>query len=434
MAMAAGMLSRRGVVVRVGETLLASQVESWPTGMQRVVIDEPYEFVPPVYSEWWPIMLRFILRRYLRKSFGIHSIECRHVERLKASLAAGHSIMLAPNHCRMSDPVVLGVLGIEADCHLFAMASWHVFKQSRFQTFMTRRMGAFSILREGKDRQAIETAIDIMISRRRPLIVFPEGAITRHNDLIDEMMEGPSFIARQVAKRLKKEGKPGEVVIHPVATRYAFQGDISATLGPDLDALETALSWQPQRQLSIVERIGRIGQALLSLKEIEFAGTPSNGNIYERAEKLIEDELTKLEAKWHVKDTSGNAMVRVKRVRSAILPDMMAGRVTPEERERRWRDLAALYYAQNISHYPRDYILREKNLPERVVETVERLQEDFTDRQRVHEPFHAVIQVGEAIPVGTERVRDELGDPVMAEVRRQLQTMINELAAERVAV
>ena len=126
--------------------------------------------------------------------------------------------------------------------------------------------------------------------------------------------------------------------------------------------------------------------------------------------------------------------MRVKRLRSAIVPDMMAGRVSLEDRDRRWRDLAAAYYAQNISHYPRDYILREKNYPERVVETVERLQEDFTDVMSVHEPFHAVIQVGEAIPVGTERVRDELGDPVMADVRHQLQTMINEMAAERTAV
>src|SRR6185295_10935123 len=149
--------------------------------------DEPYDFVPPVYSEWWPTILRFMLRGYLRKSFGIDSIECRHVERLRASLAARHCIMLAPNHSRMCDPMVLGVLGMEADCHLFAMASWHVFKQSRFQTFMTRRMGAFSVLREGQDRQAIETAINILLERRRPLIVYPEGAITRHNDLIEEM-------------------------------------------------------------------------------------------------------------------------------------------------------------------------------------------------------------------------------------------------------
>src|SRR3954447_23960115 len=399
--------------------------------MQRVVIDEPYKFVPPVYSEWWPTMLRFILQPYLRKSFGIHSIECRHVERLKASLAAGNSIMLAPNHCRMSDPVVLGVLGMEANCHLFAMASWHVFKQSRFQTFMTRRMGAFSVLREGNDRQAIETAINILVSRRRPLIVYPEGAISRHNDLIEEMMEGPSFIARQVAKRLKKEGKPGGVVIHPVATRYAFEGDLASTVGPDLDALETELSWQPQHHRGVVERIEMVGQALLALKEIEFLGATTTGNIFERAEKLVQDVLNRLEDTWEVKDRSGSPTMRVRRLRTIIMPDMMAGRVTPEERERRWRDLAAAYYAQNISHYPRDYILREKNLPERVVETVERLQEDFTDQMTVHRPFRAVIQVGEAIPVGTERVRDELGDPIMAEVRRQLQTMINEMAAER---
>src|SRR6187401_3570431 len=206
--------------------------------MQRVVIDEPYKFVPPVYSDWWPTMLRFILRRYIRKLYGVERIECRNVERLKASLAAGDSIILAPNHSHMADPMVLGVLGMEADCHLFAMASWHVFKQSRFQTFMTRRMGAFSVHREGNDRQAIEAAIDILVSRQRPLIVFPEGAITRHNDLIVEMMDGPSFIARQVAKRLKKEGKPGGVVIQPIATRYAFNGDVAAALGPDLDALE----------------------------------------------------------------------------------------------------------------------------------------------------------------------------------------------------
>ena len=402
--------------------------------MQRVVIDEPYEFVPPVYSEWWPTLLRFCLRRYLRKNHGVHSIECRNVERLRASRAAGHSILLAPNHSHMADPMVLGVLGMEADCHLFAMASWHVFKQSRFQTFMTRRMGAFSVLREGNDRQAIETAIEILVARKRPLILFPEGAITRHNDLIGEMMDGPSFIARQVAKRLKQENKPGGVVIHPVATRYAFNGDLVKAIGPNLDALETLLSWQPQRHLSLVDRIGKIGQALLSLKEIEFLGGSRGGNLYERADNLVEEVLTKLEADWHIADSSGSPTMRVKRLRTAILPEMVAGRVSPDDRERRWRDLAAAYYVQQISHYPRDYILRDKNLPERVVETVERLQEDFTDKISLHEPLHAVIQVGEAISVGTQRVRDEAGDPIMAEVRRQLQTMIKDLAAERVPV
>jgi hypothetical protein len=141
-----------------------------------------------------------------------------------------------------------------------------------------------------------------------------------------------------------------------------------------------------------------------------------------------------LESRWQLKDKSGGVMARVKRLRTVILADMMAGKVAPEERQRRWRDLSASYYAQQMSQYPRDYILREKNLPERVVETVERFEEDFTDRTHKFEPFHAVIKVGEAITVSPHRDRDAAGDPVMAEVKRQLQSMLNELAAERTPV
>ena len=47
------------------------------------------------------------------------------------------------------------------------------------------------MLREGNDRKALETAINILVDGKRPLIMFPEGAITKHNDIINEMMEGP---------------------------------------------------------------------------------------------------------------------------------------------------------------------------------------------------------------------------------------------------
>jgi len=402
--------------------------------MQKVIIDEPYEFVPPVYSDWWPRILRLYLRYHIRKTYGVHSFEFRGTERLQASLATGNSIMLTPNHCRLADPMVLGMMSIQAGTYLYAMASWHLFKQSWFQTFMIRRMGAFSVLREGNDRQAIDTAINILLARRRALVMFPEGALTRHNDLVEEMMEGPSFIARQVAKRIKKQSLPGEMVIHPVAIRYAFQGDLEAALLPVLDEFENRFSWYPQRNLSIVERITKIGGALLALKEVEYLGVPRPGNPYERVERLINHILGDLESRWELKDTSGGVMARVKRLRTVILPDMMAGRVTPEERERRWRDLSASYYVQQMSHYPRDYILREKNLPERVVETVERFEEDFTDQTHKYEPFHVVIQVGEAITVGPHRDRNEAGDPIMAEVKRQLQSMLDALAAEQTPV
>lgn len=402
--------------------------------MQEVVFDEPYQFVPPYYSNWGPHILRHYVRRYIRTAYGVHSVESRHVDRLRASIESGNSVMLAPNHCRLADPMVLGVMALDVPSYLFAMASWHLFKAGAFQTFIIRALGAFSVLREGNDRKSLEAAIDILVAGKRPLIVFPEGALTKHCDLINEMMDGPTFLARQAVKRLRKAGSSRNVVIHPVAVRYTFDGDLAQAVLPRLDVLESRLSWQPMHKLPMYERIAKLGDALLALKEIEYLGAAKTGNLYDRADQFINTVLTRVEDAWQQKDRSGGIVSRVKRLRTLILADMVAGKVTPEEREQRWHDLAALYYAQQISHYPRDYITAGKNLPERVIETVERLEEDFTDHTHKYEPLHAVVEVGEAIPVGAERERNGEGDSIMAEVRRQLQSMMDGLAAERTPV
>jgi hypothetical protein len=66
-----------------------------------------------------------------------------------------------------------------------------------------------------------------------------------------------------------------------------------------------------------------------------------------------------------------------------------------------------------------------------VIETVERFEEDFTDKSLKFSPFHAVIEVGEAIEVSTQRDRAAASDPIMDEVKRQLEAMLSKLAAER---
>ena len=102
-----------------------------------------------------------------------------------------------------------------------------------------------------------------------------------------------------------------------------FNGDLAKTVTPTLEHLETQLSWQPQSHLSLVERIGKIGGAFLSLKEIEFLGATQQGNPYERAEKLMTTVLARLESDWQIKDTTGGVIARVKRIRTAILPELM---------------------------------------------------------------------------------------------------------------
>ena len=200
--------------------------------MQKVIIEEPYKFVPPGRSDWWPRLVGLVLNRHLRKDHAIHSVECREVQRIRDSFDAGHGVLMTPNHCRLSDPMLLGVLGKHMKRNMHVMASWHLFKQDKFSGFLTRKLGAFSVYREGIDRQAINTAVDVLVAGKRPLVMFPEGAISRHNDQLMPLMDGPSFIARTAAKRREKNnaqggnaqgGKSrGNVVVHPIAIRYFF--------------------------------------------------------------------------------------------------------------------------------------------------------------------------------------------------------------------
>lgn len=403
--------------------------------MQNVVIEEPYKFVPPFYGSFYPSLIQAGLKYYLRYKYGIRSIEARGVERLQQSLDEGHGVLIAPNHCRLCDPLTFSPICKQIKRHMHAVASWHLFKQDRFMRFVLRGMGAFSIYREGVDRIALNTAVDILVNGKRPLVVFPEGAVSRHNDVLMPMMEGTSFIARTAAKRREKLGTKGGVVVHPIAIRYYFQGDLEATITPVLEEIESHFAWYPNSDIELIPRLQKIGQALLSLKEIEYMGAARVGDFYERMDTLIEDVLTRLEREWKIKEIEAGIVARVKNLRTAIVPEMIKNNLPPEERQRRWRQLAACYYVQQMSHYPRNYVRRsEKNITEHILETVERFEEDFTDRVHQHGPFHVVLQVGTPIRVSTERKRGAETDPIMDGIRTQLTEMLAVLIAEATRV
>ena len=126
--------------------------------------------------------------------------------------------MLTPNHPRTADPMVMCYLAQQTPCNFYAMASWHLFNQDWLSRLVIRLMGAFSVNREGLDRQAVDHAIEILQNAERPLIIFPEGTTSRTNDQLMSLMEGPAFIARTAAKRRAKNDN-GKVVVHPVGIK-----------------------------------------------------------------------------------------------------------------------------------------------------------------------------------------------------------------------
>jgi len=389
--------------------------------MQRIIIDKPYVPVPPHRGRFWPAILSLYVPRLLRKKYGVTRVDCVHADRVKQSLAAGHGILLAPNHCRDEDPFVLNSLSRGVGTPFYIMASWHAFMQSRRQRFLLNRAGAFSIYREGIDRTAVNTAVDILESAERPLVIFPEGFINRTNDIVQDLLDGTALIARTAAKRRAKSDPNKKVVIHPIAMRYKFIGDINGPADKLLDEIETRLTWARQA-LPLYDRIHKAGSALLALKELEYLGQADNGPVGPRLDKLANAIIGPLEDQWLKERHEDSVPSRVKRLRSAILPDMTKGELEEAELQRRWKNLADLYLAQQLFHYPPDY-LQNNPSPERILETIERLEEDLTDRIRVHGEIHATITVGEAIEVSPDRPRGG-ADPLLINVHDQLVSML----------
>ena len=399
--------------------------------MQNIILEKPYKFIPPHRGNLWPsVIQRFkLFQIYLQRSAGVTSFEIRNEDRLKRSLAADHGILLTPNHSRPCDPVTLGWLAGQVHTHLFAMASWHLFQQDRFTAFAIHKMGAFSVYREGVDRKAINTAIEILTKAERPLVLFPEGAVTRTNDKLSALMDGVAFIARSAAKRRKKIDASTKVVVHPVGIKYLFRGDIQTTLSPVLNEIENRFSWHPQDRKPLLDRIRNVGYGLLALKEIEYFGQPQIGKLADRLQGLINQLLHPLEQEWLGSPSHGSVVPRIKSLRMKILPDMVEGKVDERERERRWDQLAKLYLSQQVFSYPPDYLTSEPTV-DRLLETVERYEEDLTDETRVHGNLHAIIEVGEAIEVSEKRDRTTSTDPLMRSIETELQSMLDALAIE----
>ncbi|MGL4551473.1 MAG: 1-acyl-sn-glycerol-3-phosphate acyltransferase, partial [Gemmataceae bacterium] len=130
---------------------------------------EPYRFVPPYRGTFWYRLSRGLITRTLRKAHGVTRLHFSGVDHLRESLGRKAGVLLAPNHCRGADPFAVGLLAGEVPQPVYFLASSHLFRQGRFRAWMLRRLGSFSVWREGPAREAIRESARILASAERPL-------------------------------------------------------------------------------------------------------------------------------------------------------------------------------------------------------------------------------------------------------------------------
>lgn len=397
--------------------------------MQNIFIEREYKFIPPFRNRFFPWLVNRtgFFPWYLKRTAGVIGCELRNENKLVESLKAGHGVLVTPNHPSTLDPIALSHLAYRTNTLFYAMASWHLFHTSRTERLAIRFMGGFSVYREGLDRQALDMAIHILSEAERPLVVFPEGTATRTNDRLSAMLDGVSFMARAAAKKRAKQDPAKKVVVHPVAIKYLYVGDMNKDALPLLEQIEKRLTFRPLTEVSAIERLRRIGEALLALKEIEYFGEVRSGTLAVRQQDLVERLMGPIEQEWLGKTQTGGIVARIKNVRMKVFPDIARGAVDEQERARRFRQLADTYLAQQIAFYPEGYFGDDVTI-ERIVETIERFEEDLTDEAPTLGPLKVIIDVLDAIEVDPQRDRSAESDVLMDQITQTIQARLNELA------
>lgn len=396
-----------------------------------VVVEKEYRFIPPHRGNLIPWLIqRFrLVDLYLARKYGVVEHECRNLHHFMQACQAGQSILLAPNHCRYSDPLVLGWPARFAKTHLFAMASWHLFSASRFQACAIQKMGAFSILREGIDRQSLEMAIDILGRAERPLILFPEGATTRSNDKLHPLLDGVTFIARAAAKRRAKHDG-GSVVIQPVAIKYLYRGDIATWVANALGRLEKDLGWRPTYGQCLSSRVEQIANAVFAMCEVRYSGQPAARSFRSRKDDLVRTLLDQAELRYGISSKEEiEPLTRIRKLRST-LSTALSSSSSLKEREagRHYADITDL--AQRLYYFPHQCL--EKNLisETEILEALEGLQEILLGRSDFPGPFKVIVDFGEPIPAAPDRCPRGVADPLLCQLAQSLSSMLGKLACE----
>jgi len=286
--------------------------------MNRYLMEKPPKWWSPKLSPFWLQVWRPFRRRFRIRGQQLLDIDVRGAEHVRTAVDSGQGVLITPNHSTHADCYSMFGASDRAGMPFYYMVAWQVLGQGHWlRRLALRQHGCFSVDREGTDVQAFRQAVDILKSARNPLVIFPEGEVYHCNDRLRPFREGPAAMALLAAR---KGSRP--VCCVPCAIKYRYMTDPTAQMLETMNQLEQAVYWRPRPDLSLSERIYRLAEGLLALKEIEILGHTCKGSTSERIAHLVEVVLNQVERRHELDGAGQSVPERVKALRRRILDQL----------------------------------------------------------------------------------------------------------------
>ncbi len=193
-----------------------------------------------------------------------------------------------------------------------------------------------------------------------------------------------------------------------------------------MSELEQSLLLRSQPHAPLPQRIYRLAEALVAIKEVDYLGSSQTGTLAERIARLSDHVLTMLEQRHELSVGVGAPPDRSKLVRQALIAKLEAADVDRHSKAyaQLQHDMEDIFFVMQLYSYPGDYLRSEPSI-ERLAETIDKFEEDILGRElpTVRGRRKAAVQFGEPITVDPNaRGRDGI-----AQLTGQMQTNVQEM-------
>lgn len=193
-------------------------------------------------------------------------------------------LLFMSNHPTTMEPPVTYYISHVMASRFHYMASRNVFNWGfGLVGELISRVGAFSVLAGGSDKESIKTARKTLAGPGGKLAIYPEGMTTGENDNLIPFMPGITQIGFWALDDMFKKGIQEELIILPVFVKYILSGSRfrqETEINYSLKKLERKLKIDPGKK-PILRRFLTIGRVILEQTEASYQLKPEPDMDYE---------------------------------------------------------------------------------------------------------------------------------------------------------
>ena len=413
------------------------------------------DFRPPLLHPPTLRLFQTLLPGLLRRVCGVVSVDipADDIGRLRA--LAVERLLLAPNHPTNDDPALLFALARAAGMPFHYLCCREAFDHLLgLWGRLIQRLGAYSVVRGTTDRDSFRTTRVLLAAPAGRVVIFPEGEMHSQNDTLLPFHAGVVQLAFWALEDLRKAGDPAaSVSLLPVALRYFFTEDMTQPIDESLARLERAVrppdAGPEATPTEPYARMRRVGVGMLEVMEAEYGlkTKPAEG----------EADLTpRLHALKSLLLDRAAGLIGVPLPADATLPERMrllinaVYVVTHDESTARRSPYQARVHRQQAARAApllsdlnrvanwiavQDNYVRARPTPERMADTLRRLEIEAFGKASLHGPRRALVRVGEPIHLAAcyDAYRaDKRG--IVARVTHELEAAVQGLLDEGRAV